>query len=405
MEVELRAEVENPQFGFMVSDERGRGVLAIASESTQHEPGRYAAGDDGDRATWTSTACWPAAATRSRPRCAAGPAEPRLMDHRENAASFDVSGRRPAAAWSTCPTRSRSPGRRRSRGRARERPAEAPAHRVTGPAALSGDWRRFLNLTMTLALTDWKLRFFGSALGYVWSLLRPLLLFGILYLVFSQIVKIGEAVPNYPLVLLIGVVLFAYFAEVTGRLRGLRRRPRVAGAQGLVPAHGRATVGGAVQLVQPGAEPDRGRRVRGRSRGWSRGPAGCCCPIPILLLVVLATGVGMLLSALYVTLRDVGPIWDVIAQGLFYASPVFFPIEFVIDELQRGRRPGRDGQPPGGDHHRDAAPAARAREPESPVGAIGGSAGMLIPFGLVVFLAVLGFWVFNRNAPRVAEAL
>ena len=69
---------------------------------------------------------------------------------------------------------------------------------------------------MTLALTDWKLRFFGSALGYAWSLLRPLLLFGILYLVFSQIVKIGEAVPNYPLVLLIGVVLFAYFAEVTG---------------------------------------------------------------------------------------------------------------------------------------------------------------------------------------------
>ena len=124
----------------------------------------------------------------------------------------------------------------------RERPRRTASR---GPPRFRGDWRRFCNLTMTLALTDWKLRFFGSALGYFWSLLRPLLLFGILYLVFSQIVKIGEAVPNYPLVLLIGVVLFAYFAEVTGDCVTSRRRPRVAGAQGLVPAHGGAAVGGA----------------------------------------------------------------------------------------------------------------------------------------------------------------
>ena len=70
----------------------------------------------------------------------------------------------------------------RSRGRAVSVARRAPPPTGSrGPAALSGDWRRFLHLTLTLALTDWKLRFFGSALGYFWSLLRPLLLFGILY--------------------------------------------------------------------------------------------------------------------------------------------------------------------------------------------------------------------------------
>ena len=140
--------------------------------------------------------------------------ERRLMDHRENAASFEVIGApatrrhgRPAALAVGV-----------ARGDGGEDglmsvQAEAPAHRVTGPAALSGDWRRFFNLTMTLALTDWKLRFFGSALGYVWSLLRPLLLFGILYLVFSQIVKIGEARAQLP----------AGAADRRGAVRLLRR--------------------------------------------------------------------------------------------------------------------------------------------------------------------------------------
>ena len=59
--------------------------------------------------------------------------------------------------------------------------ATAPAYRVAGPRAISGDWRRFWHLTLTLAYTDWKLRFFGSVLGYLWQLIRPLLLFGVLY--------------------------------------------------------------------------------------------------------------------------------------------------------------------------------------------------------------------------------
>jgi ABC-2 type transport system permease protein len=78
-------------------------------------------------------------------------------------------------------------------------------YEVRGPSALAGDWRRSLDLAVMLAYTDWKLRFFGSVLGYFWSLLRPLLLFAVLYLVFSQVVDVGGDVKDYPVQLLIGV--------------------------------------------------------------------------------------------------------------------------------------------------------------------------------------------------------
>jgi len=92
----------------------------------------------------------------------------------------------------------------------------ATAYRVRGPSAVSGDPRRLFALSRTLAVTDWKLRFFGSVLGYVWSLLRPLLLFGILYVVFSQFVGVNAGVASYPLLLISGIVLFFTFGEMTG---------------------------------------------------------------------------------------------------------------------------------------------------------------------------------------------
>ena len=87
---------------------------------------------------------------------------------------------------------------------------------IKGPSALGGDPRRAVALTRTLAYTDFKLKFFGSMLGYLWQLMRPLLLFGVLYVVFTQFVRIGGGVAFYPVVLLMGIVLFNFFAEATG---------------------------------------------------------------------------------------------------------------------------------------------------------------------------------------------
>src|SRR3981081_3789378 len=85
-----------------------------------------------------------------------------------------------------------------------------------GPSALGGGARRFVELTLTLARTEFKLRYFGSVLGYLWSLMRPLLFFGVLYFVFTELVKIGKGVPHYGVYLLTGIVFWNYLAEGTG---------------------------------------------------------------------------------------------------------------------------------------------------------------------------------------------
>src|SRR5687767_5111125 len=92
----------------------------------------------------------------------------------------------------------------------------AAGKELGGPSALGDDLRRFANLTWTLAATDFRLKFFGSALGYLWQLMRPLMLFGIIYIVFAEFVQLGDEVNFYPVVLLTGVILFTFFGEATG---------------------------------------------------------------------------------------------------------------------------------------------------------------------------------------------
>ena len=95
--------------------------------------------------------------------------------------------------------------------------ASPPRRATAGRPRVGDDLRRFAGLTFMLAATDFKLRFFGSALGYVWTLMRPLLLFGVLYFVFTEVVRFGGGVKHYPVYLLTSIVLFTYFSETTSR--------------------------------------------------------------------------------------------------------------------------------------------------------------------------------------------
>ena len=88
---------------------------------------------------------------------------------------------------------------------------------VRGPSALSGGWRRCWRLVWRMARTDFVLRYKGSVLGYVWSLLSPLLLFGVIYFAFTQIVQVGKGVPHYPAMLLFNLMMFQFFTEATSR--------------------------------------------------------------------------------------------------------------------------------------------------------------------------------------------
>ena len=276
------------------------------------------------------------------------------------------------------------------------------AYRVKGPASFADDPRRFWNLTLTLARTDWKVRFFGSALGYLWSLLRPLLLFGILYLVFSEVVGAGEGVEHYPIVLLSGMMLYFFYGEVTAAattsLVDREALVRKVGFPRMVVPLAVALVGAfnlalnlvvlAIFLV-----------LNGVAVRWS----WLLVPIPIVLVGVLATGTGMLLSALYVRFRDIKPIWDVFLQALFYATPILYPITLVQDKSERLA------------HLMMASPLAAliqgtrhlllGDDTPSAASAIGGAVWLLIPAAILVAVTVLGFIVFERTAPYAAEEL
>jgi ABC-2 type transport system permease protein len=267
------------------------------------------------------------------------------------------------------------------------------------PSVLGSDLRRFWSLTWTLAVTEWKLRFYGSVLGYAWTLARPFLFFGVIYFVFTEIVGLAKNVPNYGVYILFSIVFFNFFGEVTGNSvgalvarEGLLRKMRfprlvIPMSVALTGLFNLACTLVAVMIfaIISGVYP---------TWGWLE------LPVIILLLALLATGIGMLLSSLYVRYRDMQPIWDVTQQVLFYASPILYVATLV---------------PPKYQHAYMCNPLASLLsamrhavvDPTAPTAAtlIGGTARLLIPLGLIAVAVVIGAWVFNREAPRIAENL
>ena len=123
--------------------------------------------------------------------------------------------------------------------------------------------------------------------------------------------------------------------------------------------------------------------------------------IPITLFVtLLGGGLGLLLSVLYVRFRDMAPIWDVVAQMMFYATPVIYVATVVPDSWRTWIL-----------LNPLAAAVTQLRhaviDPTAPTAGelIGGDARLFIPLGIVVALFVLGAWAFSREAPKVAENL
>ena len=277
--------------------------------------------------------------------------------------------------------------------------APAAAGRYRGPSAVGDDLRRFWSLTWMLAVTDFKLRFFGSALGYVWTLMRPLLLFGVLYVVFTEVVRLGGDIDHYPVYLLASIVMFTFFAETTTRgvtslverenlLRKVRF-PRLVIPLS-VALHALFNLGLNMLVVfifalASGIEP----RV-----SWLE-------LIPLLaVLAVFATSVAMLLSALYVRYRDVQPIWEVISQILFYASPVIYVASFYPDSVEEAAMANPLAAIFTQVRHAVIDPSA-----PSAYDVAGGAAWLLVSLAVVAVSCALGSWVFAREAPRIAEDL
>jgi ABC-2 type transport system permease protein len=293
----------------------------------------------------------------------------------------------------------------------RSLPYESLGPPIRGPRALTDDWRRFWHLTFNIARNQWKLRFFGSVLGYLWQLVRPLLLFGVLYVFFTVIAHIGRGPgsgpgePNhfYGAQLLGSIVLFTFFAESTnGAVRcvvdneALVRKiqfPRMVIPLSVVLLAmfnlGLNLIVVLVFSLASGVRP---------MLTWLE------LPLLIAMLSFLSVGLAMSLSALFVYFRDLEPIWEVVTQVLFYISPVIVPVTtvqaqlspalvhlYMVNPLATVLQQFRHAM------INNATPQASAL--------LGGGVRLLVPIAIVAVAFALGLVVFNRTAPYVAENL
>jgi ABC-2 type transport system permease protein len=269
---------------------------------------------------------------------------------------------------------------------------------VPGPSALGGGWRRFLDLLWLIAVNKFKVTYLGTVLGYVWSLIRPLMLFGVLLFVFTQIIRFQE-IDHYPVFLLFNIMLFSFFAESTQQA-----------LTSVVQEEGVVRKMQFPRLAIPLASVLAGVFNLGVSflavfiffLAYGVGPYWTWLLLPVLFvpLLVITCATASILSALYVRFRDVQIIWSVGAQALFYASPVLYTLDFVPDNLRwiillnpltpiflAAREWIVDPSAPGA------------------IDAAGGIPALLPSLGIFLGICVLAVWIFNREAPRMAEEL
>jgi ABC-2 type transport system permease protein len=279
---------------------------------------------------------------------------------------------------------------------------EAELERVNGPSALGGGPRRFFDLLWLMAITEFKRVYFGTILGYLWSLIRPLMLFGVLLFVFTKVFKVGqETVEHYPVMLLLGIVLYTFFQESTTNAvtsvvsqEGVVRKtqfPRL-----VIPLA--TVVTSILNLCLNLIVVFIFILAFGVSIAWS----WLLFPFALLLLFVLSSAVGMAVSVLYVRFRDVAIIWAVVSQVLLYASPILYPVDAFENKTY--------------EHLLMLNPLAVIvtevrvwilHEPGAPsaVDAAGGWLGLLPALLIFACTCAYGAWIFRREAPRIAEAL
>lgn len=267
-------------------------------------------------------------------------------------------------------------------------------------ASLQSSFRHRLRVLWVIATAEFKLKYTGSALGYAWSVLKPLALFTLLYLVFGRVFNLNDLSPNYAVSLLLGIVLFTFFSDATmlGLISIVAREslirkmsfPRIIITASVTLTAGMTllinltVVAGFIVYKQITPQPD-----------WLL--------IPLLLaeLYLYTLGVSLLLAALYVRLRDLAQVWELALQLLFYASPIIYPVGYL---------------PPWAQKLVFISPFSQVLQDirsllfysDSPGNRITASTafdgfGRLVPIAVAVGVIVIGYAVFRRQEPWFAE--
>lgn len=261
-------------------------------------------------------------------------------------------------------------------------------------------YRYSIILLKQLVKTDFKLRYQGSVLGYLWTLLRPLALFSILYIVFVKFLKVGDQIPYFAVYLLLGIVLWNFFVEVTtGSVsaivgRGdLMRKLSFPRYIIIVAGSCAALINLAINMV-----------VVFFFMLLMHVPlhaSGLLIILPLLELFIFALAVSLLLSALYVRFRDINYIWEVCLQAGFYATPILYPIALVVTMSLLAAKVLMVN--PLAQIIQDARAILITDQTQTIATIYGSGWSRAIPIGIVLLFAVVSVWYFRKRSPHFAE--
>lgn len=257
-------------------------------------------------------------------------------------------------------------------------------------------------LLAELVRTDFKLRYQGSVLGYAWSLLRPLFLFIILYIIFVNFLKLGGDVPNFPIYLLFGIVLWTFFSDITTQglnsivTRGdLIRKIRIPRWLIIISTSISAFINLGLNLIVIFVFILFSKMDLLATSIW--------VPLYVLEIFLLGLGIALFLAAAFVRYRDISYIWEVILQAGFYATPILYAMTFIknvdyqkILLLNPMAQAIQDARYSLVTHHSHNITIERA---------FGSSEARLIPLSICVLVLIGGVLYFKKHAKNFAEDL
>jgi ABC-2 type transport system permease protein len=253
-------------------------------------------------------------------------------------------------------------------------------------------------LLSELVRTDFKLRYQGSVLGYAWSLLRPLLLFLILYIVFVKFLRLGGSIPHYPVYLLLGIVIWNFFLEMTTQSLGsivgrgdLIRKISIPRWMIVFSSSISAVINFLLNLVVVAFF------IILNHVDFSAGVL--LLPLIFLEVYLFALGCSLLLSALFVKFRDINYIWEVILQAGFYLTPILYPLSLIPNlTLQKVVLLSPMAQT-----IQDARYVAITKETTTAYTLFEGGWYKLIPFVIVIVVLIGGLAYFRKESEYFAE--
>jgi len=262
-------------------------------------------------------------------------------------------------------------------------------------------YRYSIILLKELVITEFKLRYQGSALGYLWSLLRPLFLFVILYFVFVYFLRVGSGIPHWPVSMLLGIVLWTFFSEVTNIgltsivSRGdIIRKINFPKYVILLAGSVSALINLLLNLIVIGVF----MWINQVDLSWSM----LLSPFYIIEVFVFALGLSFILSTVFVKLRDMNYIWEIIMQALFYASAVIYPIVMVMERSTTIAKILLLN--PVAQAIQDTRQTLIYDQTPTLFSISGGNLLLsFVPIAIVIAVFIFGAWLFKKRSPTFAE--